>query len=61
MFELCESLQKKLKLKAIAESETLKQMEFLLLKTQQANDFSVESRDQISQLENQLAQTKREL
>ena len=54
MFALCETLQCKLHEKTVLENTTLEQMEVLMDKVRQSNDFAVESRTTIEALQREL-------
>lgn len=54
MFAMCETLQAKLHEKTLLENQTLEQMEVLMGKVRTSNEFAVESRTTIEQLQREV-------
>lgn len=61
LFSLCETLQQKLNSKEAREAESLKQLEYLVQKTQVSNLYASESREQIELLQREVRRLESQL
>ena len=61
LFSLCETLQQKLNAKEAREAESLKQLEYLVQKTQVSNLYASESREQIELLQREVRRLESQL